>query len=349
MNFNKTLILQNKKISIDTPTFVIAEAGVNHDGDMNVAKELIDLASDSGADAVKFQAFNANSLILDNVEKASYQKRTTNALEFQIDILRRLEITKEQNLELKRHCENRNIIFLTTAFDEGSLDELDELDLPAYKISSTDATNLPFLKKVAQKGKPIFLSTGMTYLSEVRMALKVIYEWNKDVVLLQCTSNYPVHDSEVNLSVINTYRKEFDILLGYSDHSIGVGAAPFAIPMGAKVIEKHLTLDKKRNGPDHTTSLSPKEFKEFVKTVRRVDKYMGSAVKQPILSELNTRKSLQKCMVASRSIRLGEYFNEDNTVAKRTGGIGISPINCEKLFCKRSSRDYKKDEIILID
>ena len=349
MKFKNKIKIGSKLISAISPTFVIAEAGVNHGGDVNLAKKLIDLASESGADAVKFQTFKTENLILNNIQKALYQKDTTDASESQYDMLKKLEVTREQNLELKKHCADKDIIFLTTPFDEESLDDLDELDLPAYKIASTDTTNLPFLKKIAKKGRPIFLSTGMSYLSEVRLALETIYEYNKDVVLLQCTANYPIQDSEANLAVINTYRDHFDILLGYSDHSVGVGAAPFAIPMGAKVVEKHFTLDKSDEGPDHAASLSPDELIDFVKTVRRVDAYMGSEIKEPSLSEQNTRKSLQKCMVASQDVKKGDLFNNSNIVAKRTGGIGVSPIDYKKIIGKKSNKSYKKNEVISID
>jgi N,N'-diacetyllegionaminate synthase len=349
MKFNKEIHIEGKLISATSPTFVIAEAGVNHGGNMEIAKQLIDLAVKAKADAVKFQTFKTEHLILSDIQKAPYQKNTTDASESQFDMLKKLEVTREQNLELKRHCIDKDIIFLTTPFDEESLDEIDELDLPAYKVASTDATNLPFLKKIAKKGKPIFLSTGMSYLSEVRLALEAIYEHNKDVVLLQCTANYPIQDNEVNLAVINTYRDNFDILLGYSDHSVGVGAAPFAIPMGAKVVEKHFTINKYDEGPDHATSLSPDELIDFVKTVRRVDEYMGSTIKEPTPSEMGTRRSLQKCMVANKEIKKGELFSNDNLAAKRTGGIGISPIDFEKIIGVKSHKTYKKNEVISID
>ena len=349
MNFSKKIQVGVRSISKDSPTFVIAEAGVNHGGDIVVAKQLIDLAVDAKADAVKFQTFKAENLILSNIQKAPYQKNTTDACETQFDMLKKLEVSKEQNLELKQYCSVKGIIFLTTPFDEESLDELDELDLPAYKVASTDATNLPFLKKIAKKGKPIFLSTGMSYLSEVKLALETIYEHNKDVVLLQCTANYPIQDNEANLAVINTYRDNFDILLGYSDHSVGVGAAPFAIPMGAKVVEKHFTINKYDEGPDHAASLSPDELINFVKTVRRVDEYMGSTIKEPSPSEMGTRKSLQKCMVANKEIKKGELFSNDNLVAKRTGGIGISPIDFKNITGVKSHKTYKKNEVISID
>ena len=349
MKFNQKINVCNEVISKDSSTFIIAEAGVNHGGDMAIAKKLIDLAADAGANAIKFQAFKAEHLILKNVEKASYQKDTTDVNESQFNMLKKLEVTKEQNLELKRYCEERNIIFLTTPFDEVSLNEIDELDLAAYKISSTDTTNLPFLKKIAKKGKPIFLSTGMSYLFEVRLALETLFEHNKDVVLMQCTANYPIKDNEANLAVINTYRDNFEVLLGYSDHSVGTGAAPFSIPMGVKVIEKHFTIDKSLEGPDHAASLSPKEFVEFVKIVRKVDEYMGSPIKQPSSSELNTRKSLQKCLVASKYIKKGDLFTKDNMIGKRTGGIGISPVHYKDVLGKRAQENFKKNEILKIE
>ena len=227
--------------------------------------------------------------------------KTTKLGESQYEMLKKLEVSKEQNIELVRYCNSKNIIFLTTPFDEVSLDEIDDLNLLAYKVASTDLTNLPFLEKLAKKGKPIFLSTGMSYLSEIQPALETIVKFNSQIVLLQCTANYPINDDEANLKVLNTFKK-FKILLGYSDHTVGVGAAPYAIPMGAKVVEKHFTLNKDDEGPDHKASLSPEELIEFVKVVKKVDQFLGSAIKTPNLSETKTRKSLQKCLVANKSI-----------------------------------------------
>jgi len=346
MKFNKRIRIGKKQISNDDAVFIIAEAGVNHNGDINLAKKLIDVAAKAGADAVKFQAFKTESLILADVEKASYQQITTGKGETQFEMLKRLEITLHQNVELMEYCKQRNIIFLTTPFDENSLDEMDALDLPAYKVASTDTTNLPFLKRIAKKGKPIFLSTGMSYLSEVSEALKEITEFNHDIVLLQCTANYPIKDEEANLNVIQTYKEEFDILVGYSDHSVGLGASPFAVPMGACVVEKHFTLDKKATGPDHTASLSPDELKLYVKQIRTVEKYLGTYEKEPTADEQLTRRSLQKCLVALCEIKIGEAFTENNIVAKRTGGQGISPIHYKDLLTKTASRNYKPNDII---
>ncbi|MEC7646305.1 MAG: N-acetylneuraminate synthase [Bacteroidota bacterium] len=348
MNFNNKIQIGDFKIDSNSPTFIIAEAGVNHGGNMKMAKDLIDLAVDAGAKAVKFQTFKAKHLILNNVEKAPYQKGTTNSSESQMDMLRKLEVSKDQNFELLDYCKMKGIIFLTTPFDEVSLDELDELDLPAYKIASTDLTNLPFLERIAKKNKPIILSTGMSYLSEVELALKTIYPINRDVILLQCTANYPIQDFEANLRVISTFKEKFDIILGYSDHTVGVGAAPYSIAMGAKVVEKHFTLDKSNEGPDHLASLSPDELHEFVKTVKKVDAFMGTNIKYPNFSETRTRASLQKCLVASQEIKKGEVFSKSNLIAKRTGGKGISPIYINDVLGKEAKKDYTKDEIIYI-
>lgn len=348
MNFNKEIHIGGVKIGSDFPTFIIAEAGVNHGGDMKIAKELIDLAVSAGAQAVKFQTFKAEHLILDNVEKAPYQKGTTDSSESQIDMLRKLEVSKDQNLKLLSYCKQKGIIFLTTPFDEVSLDELDDLDLPAYKVASTDLTNLPFLERLAKKNKPIILSTGMSYLAEVELALQTIYPINKDVILLQCTANYPIQDFEANLGVINTFKEKFNVILGYSDHTVGVGAAPYSIPMGTKVVEKHFTLDKRSEGPDHLASLSPEELHNFVKTVKKVDAFMGTTIKYPNLSETRTRASLQKCLVARQEIKEGEAFCKSNLIAKRTGGKGISPIYINDVVGKKAMKDFTKDEIISI-
>lgn len=348
MFFNNRLTIGQKTISNDSPTFIIAEAGVNHGGDISIAEKLVDIACEAGADAVKFQAFKTEKLILNNVKKAEYQTKTTDSCESQADMLKKLEVSKENNIRLMKRCSEKGIIFLTTPFDEYSLDELDDLELAAYKVASTDLTNIPFLIKIAKKKKPIFLSTGMSYLAEVELALEAINRHNRDVVLLQCTANYPIDDDEANLNVLNTYKKNFDILIGYSDHSVGLGAAAFAIPMGAKVVEKHFTYDKNSVGPDHKASLSPDELTEFVRLVRRVDKYMGSAVKSPSLSEQGTRRSLQKCFVAAAKISKGDVFTDENIVAKRTGGIGISPIYYFDVLGKTASANFEVDDIITL-
>lgn len=346
MKFNLRIPIYNKYIAENEQTFIIAEAGVNHNGDMNLAKEMIDVAVEAGADAVKFQMFKAEHLILKEIEKAPYQKLTTSSAETQYDMLKRLEVSKAQTAELMDYCKKKNIIFLSTPFEKISLNELDELGVPAFKVAATDLTNIQFLRQVAVKGKPIILSAGMCYQEEILKALEVIYPLNKNVILLQCTANYPIGDDEANINVINTFRKTFNMLVGYSDHSKGVGASPYAVAAGAKVVEKHFTLDKSMEGPDHKASVTPDELKQLVIDIRRVEKYLGDGIKMPTCSEQMTRKSLQKCLVAAKEIKMGETFNEENLVAKRTNGVGISALYYDDIVGKKAGRDYSINEII---
>lgn len=346
MEFAKTIRIGTAEISTTSKTFIIAEAGVNHGGDMNLARKLVDEAFKAGVDAVKFQSFKSKNLILENVKKAPYQQRTTSASESQMDMLKKLEMSQAQQRDIKNYCEQKGILFLTTPYDTDSLDELDELDVAAYKIASTDLTNLPFLVEVAKKKKPIILSTGMSYLTEVLMALEAIKPFNGDVIVLQCTANYPIADDEANLRVINTLRKNFPGIVGFSDHTVGVGAGPFAVAMGATVIEKHFTLDKSLVGPDHEASLSPVELKQFVESVRKVETYLGISEKFPTLAEIGTRASLQRYFVAKSTIKQGTKFSLKNITAKRTGGSGISPIYTANVIGKTAKKTFKIDEVI---
>lgn len=349
MKFNKTITIDSKIISEKAPTFLIAEAGVNHNGSMDTAKCLIDVAAECGVDAIKFQSFKTEQLIIDNVTKAPYQLKTTSRNESQTDMLRKLEMHVDNMRLLKDYAEKKGLIFLSTPFEEASLNELEEIGVSAYKISSTDLTNINFLRQIAKKGKPIILSAGMCYLEEVYKALEAIYPINQDVILLQCTANYPISDCEANIKVISTFKKNFDILVGYSDHSEGIGVSPYAVAVGAKVIEKHFTLDKCMEGPDHKASVEPKELSDLVKEVRRVENYIGDGVKIPSLSEQFTRKSLQKCLVAKERIREGDMFTETNIVSKRTNGIGISAIYFDKIIGNVAKRCFERDEIIEIE
>ncbi|WP_416305792.1 N-acetylneuraminate synthase [Neptunicella sp. SCSIO 80796] len=346
--FNQEIQIGAQSIGHYSPVFIIAEAGVNHNGDMAIAKKLVDVAVAAGADAVKFQTFKTENLILQNVEKAPYQSHTTDAHESQFNMLKKLEVSHADNLTIKAYCEQKGIIFLTTPFDEESVDDVVKLGVEAIKVASTDLTNIPFLRKIAKTGLPIFLSTGMSYLAEVQIAVSAIAEYNLNLVLLQCTANYPIADNEANLAVIETYKAHFDCLVGYSDHSVGLGAAAFAIPMGARVVEKHFTLDKQGAGPDHLASLSPDELQEFVMQVRRVEAYMGNGIKQPTLSETKTRASLQKSLVAAKPILAGDSFSADNLIAKRTGGNGISPIYFDQVLGKKAIKDFAKDDLIIL-
>jgi len=347
--FNTAIKIGGKSIHSTSPVYIIAEAGVNHGGDINIAMQLIDIASEAGADAVKFQAFRTEHLILDHVEKAAYQKVTTESKESQSEMLRKLELKNEQYSILKAYCLKKNIQFLITPFDEQSLLELEEIGVDAYKVASTDTTNLPFLIKIAKTKKPILLSTGMCDMREVEAAVATIKEFNKDLILLQCTANYPIEDDEANLKVISEFKRKFSCLVGYSDHSVGIGAAPFAIPFGAVVLEKHFTINKKDAGPDHLASLDPIELANFVKLVRKVEKYIGSDIKEPTKAEKLTKKALQKYLVAKSKINAGEVFSLDNIVGKRTGGIGISPLYYKEIIGKIAKKTFQKDQIIEID
>lgn len=348
MQFNKQIRIGNRLISEESKTFIIAEAGVNHNGDILIAKEMIDVAAEIGVDAVKFQSFKTDKLILKNIEKAPYQKITTNSHETQYDMLKRLEIGADQIQELIEYCKKKNIIFMSTPFEKDSLDVLDKLDVCAFKIAATDLTNIQFLRQVAQKDKPIILSAGMCYLEEVKKALEAIYPINKDVLILQCTANYPIKNCEANLKVIDTLKSEFDILVGYSDHSEGVGASPFAVARGAKVVEKHFTLSKSMIGPDHKASVEPKELEQLVSDIRRVEAYLGDGIKIPSCSEQMTRKSLQKCLVATKQIYKGEIFCDENIVAKRTNGNGISALYYDDVVGREAKKDFLEDDIISI-
>lgn len=347
--FDKEIHIGKIKIAATAPVYIIAEAGVNHGGNIEVAKKLVDIAVLANANAVKFQAFRTEHLIVEGIEKAPYQQKTTDKKESQTDMLKGLELRYEHYKELKQYCDKKGIQFLITPFDEVSLTELEELGVEAYKIASTDTSNLPFLKKIAETEKPIILSTGMCTMEEVRAAVEEIASVNSKLILLQCTANYPISDEEANLSVISTFIKEFDCIVGYSDHSVGIGAAPFAVPYGAKVLEKHFTLNKEDKGPDHLASLSPEELVEFVKIVRRAEKFIGSPVKTITASENLTKNSLQKCLVASKKINKGDAFNLDNMIGKRTGGKGISPIHYKSILGKIADRDFSINEIISID
>lgn len=349
VNFSRSINIGGKCISNENLTFIIAEAGVNHNGNMRIAKEMIDIAVEAKVDAVKFQMFKADHLILKNTEKAPYQKKTTNNEESQYEMLKKLEVTKEHQYELMSYCKKKGIIFLSTPFEKWSLDELDEIGVSAFKVAATDLTNIQFLRQVAKKKKPIILSAGMCYLEEVRHALEVIFPINRDVILLQCTANYPIKNTEANIQVINTFKKEFDIIVGYSDHSEGVGASPYAVTLGAKVVEKHFTLDKNMIGPDHKASVTPIELSQLVADIRQVEEYLGNGVKMPTYSEQMTRKSLQKSLVAQKEIKCGEKFTSDNIVAKRTAGVGISALYYDDIIGMTAQRDYVCDDIIIVE
>lgn len=346
MRFNKKIKLGNIVISENSRVFFIAEAGVNHNGSMVLAKRLIDIACDAGASAVKFQHFKSEDLVLKDTPKAPYQRARTNAGESQYKMLKKLEFSSKELFELKDYCHKRKIIFLVTPFDNASLEELDRLGVCAYKVSSTDVTNLLFLKNVAKRGRPVILSTGMANLKEIIAALKEIYPYNKNVILLQCTSNYPALDNEINLKVIPRFNRLFKMLVGFSDHSIGIKAIPYAVCLGARVIEKHFTIDRTLPGPDHRASLSPSQLKTVINDIRQLEIYLGTGIKKPTLSEIEIKNFLTKYLVTASPVKRGERFSESLITAKRTGGLGIPAAKYRKILNRYSRKEYMKDEII---
>lgn len=336
----------NKLIGPGQPVFVIAEAGVNHNGDLKMAQALIDVAAAAGADAVKFQTFRADLLATANAPKAEYQLQTTGDAESQFEMLRRLELSADAHRELQSYCHERGVIFLSTPFDEEAVDLLDELGVPAFKISSGDLTNSPLLEYVASKGKPVILSTGMSELSELIEAVSVLNTAGcENPVLLHCVSNYPAGASEVNLRAMQTMRSAFDVPVGFSDHTEGIDVALAAVALGACVIEKHFTLDRTLPGPDHRASLEPAELRELVQSIRRVEAALGSGRKVPSASEIETAKVARRSLVAARNIPAGATLERD-MVAMRRPGTGMSPAMRGTLLGRRAAREISAGTIL---
>jgi len=310
----------------DAPVMIIAEAGVNHNGDVKLAHELIDVAAKAGADAVKFQSFITEELVTMNAAKAEYQVTTTGSPGRQYEMLKALELTAEEQASLKAHCEELGILYLCTPYETISVDMLDRLGVVAFKIASTDTTNVPFLKYVASKGRPVILSTGMSTLGEVEMAVEALRAGGLggQFILLHCVSEYPAPIQEANLRAMRALAQAFGCPVGYSDHTRGIGAAPWAVAAGACVVEKHYTLDRKMPGPDHRASLEPKELTQLVRNIREVERSLGDGIKRPTDGELRNKVLMQKSLVASREIRAGEQISPDAVTCKRPG-TGLAP------------------------
>jgi N,N'-diacetyllegionaminate synthase len=329
-------------------TLIIAEAGVNHNGELALARRLIDAAADAGADMVKFQSFSADQLVTAAARKAEYQDRTTDANESQRAMIRRLELTRETHKALSAHCADRGITFFSSAFDEGSVDLLAELGLDRFKIPSGEITNLPYLRHVARYGKPVLLSTGMATLGEIEAALEVLERSGIPrtcVTLLHCTTEYPAPMAEVNLRAMLTLRDAFGVAVGYSDHTVGTEVSIAAVALGASVIEKHFTLDRNLPGPDHRASLEPAELKAMVAAIRNIEQALGDGIKRPGASESRNKASVRKSVVASRRIRAGERFDETNLAVKRPG-TGLSPMRWDEVLGRVAPRDFSPDELI---
>ena len=339
----------NKLIGPGQPVFVIAEAGVNHNGDLKLARALIDVAVEAGADAVKFQTFRADRLATPNAPKAEYQLQTTGDAESQFEMLRRLELSADAHRELQAYCHERGIIFLSTPFDEEAVDLLDELGVPAFKISSGDLTNSPLLEHVAGKGKPVILSTGMSELSELIEAVSVLNTAGcENPVLLHCVSNYPADPAEVNLRAMQTMRSAFDVPVGFSDHTEGIDVALAAVALGACVIEKHFTLDRASPGPDHRASLEPAGLRELVRSIRRVETALGSGRKVPTASELETAKVARRSLVAAHDIPAGATLKRDMVMMRRPG-TGMSPAMLDTLLDRQATRDIAAGTLLDAD
>jgi N-acetylneuraminate synthase len=336
----------NQLIGPGQPVFVIAEAGVNHNGDLKLARALIDVAVEAGADAVKFQTFQADRLVTHEAPKAEYQRRTTGDSESQFEMLRHLELSADAHRELQSYCYERGVIFLSTPFDEEAVDLLDELGVPAFKISSGDLTNSPLLEHVASKGKPVILSTGMSELSELIEAVSVLNTAGcENPVLLHCVSNYPADPTEVNLRAMQTMRSAFDLPVGFSDHTEGIDVALAAAALGACVIEKHFTLDRTLPGPDHRASLEPAELRELVRSIRRVETALGSGRKVPTASEIETAKVARRSLVAARDIPAGATLERDMVVMRRPG-TGLSPAMLTTVLGRRVKQEISTGKIL---
>lgn len=346
----KTVTIAHKTVGEGSPVFIIAEAGCNHNGDSNLAKQLIDVAVEAGADAVKFQTFITDELVTQQAEKASYQKENTgNANESQYAMLKRLELSFNSFKTLKAYCEHKDIIFLSAPFDHRSADFLDELKIPAFKIASGEITNVPFLSYIASKKKPVILSTGMSTLEEVEKAEETLRQThNTELVFLHCTSEYPAPAEDVNLRAMDTLRHRFNVPVGLSDHTLGSAIALAAVALGASVIEKHFTLDKCFPGPDHRASLESHELKALVKDIRSVEKALGNGLKRPSPSEAQTRLFARKSIVTATPIKKGQVLTGSNLTVKRPG-TGVSPLQWDQVIGKKALRDFEKDELIEID
>jgi N,N'-diacetyllegionaminate synthase len=329
----------SREIGPGHPCFVIAEAGVNHNGDPALARALVDAAVSAGADAVKFQTFRADRLVTADAPKAAYQLETTDAGESQFDMLRRLELDEAAHLELSAYCAARGIIFFSTPFDEESADLLASLDLPAIKIPSGEITNLPFLRHVGRQRQPVILSTGMAGLREVCDAVDAVQEAGRhSLVLLHCVSNYPADPADANLRAMATLRRAFGVPVGFSDHMMGDAIALAAVALGASVIEKHLTLDAALPGPDHRASMEPEPFRQMVQRIREVESGLGNGVKEPKASEAGVARVARKSLVAARSIPAGTVLDAGMIIIRRPA-TGISPDQLPSVIGRRTRVD----------
>ena len=332
----------------ENKVFIIAEAGVNHNGSADLAKRLIDVAYNSGADAVKFQTFKAELCISKNAQKADYQKQATDASESQYDMIKKLELDVDTHKELIAHCQKKDIMFLSTPFDHESINLLSDLGLDIFKIPSGEITNLPYLRHIGSLDKKIVLSTGMSKLGEIGNALDILINagTSKDnITVLHANTMYPTPMEDVNLNAMLTIQKEFDVDIGYSDHTLGIEVDIAAVAMGASCIEKHFTLDKAMDGPDHKASLEPEELKAMVDAIRNIEKALGSSEKRSSPSESVNIDVVRKSIFAKIAIKKGEVLSENNLSIKRPGN-GISPMKWDEVAGTIATKEYQEDELI---
>jgi len=342
----KKVKIGKKMLGEREPCFIVAEAGVNHNGNVDLAKKLIDAAKDARADAVKFQAFKTEKVVTKYAEKANYQKETTGLSESQYEMIKRLELKEEEFVELYDYSKKKNIIFLSSAFDKESVDLLDYLGVPAFKVASGEITNFPLLQYVAEKKKPIILSTGMSTLDEIEDALEIIRQKGvEDIVPLHCVTSYPAKIEDANLKVIETLRHRFKLPVGFSDHTLGITVPIAAVTLGAVLIEKHFTLDKTLPGPDHRGSLEPDELKDMIKAIRDVEQALGDGIKKPTEDEERIKKTVRRSIVAKVEIPKGTVITENMLDFKRPG-TGIEPKNLNEVIGKKTKKDIKPDELI---
>jgi N,N'-diacetyllegionaminate synthase len=331
-----------------TKTFIIAEAGVNHNGSLELAKKLVDVAADAGADAVKFQTFKADKLVAKAAQKAEYQKQTTSADESQYEMLKKLELDDSAHRELISHCNEKKVLFLSTPFDHDSIDMLNGCGMPIFKIPSGEITNLPYLRHVGRLGKEVILSTGMADLGEIEDALNVLMQAGtpkEKITILHATTEYPCPIDEVNLRAMQTIRNAFGVKVGYSDHTRGIEVPIAAVAMGASIIEKHFTLDRTMEGPDHKASLEPQELNSMVQAIRHITLALGDGIKKPSKSELKNIAIARKSIVAASPIKIGERFSADNMTIKRPGN-GMSPMCWDAVIGQVARKNYQSDDLI---
>ncbi|MBT4790928.1 MAG: N-acetylneuraminate synthase [Halobacteriovoraceae bacterium] len=329
-------------------TLIIAEAGVNHNGDLHLAKKLIDVACDAGADYVKFQLFKTELVISKFAKKAEYQKETTDPEESQLEMVKKLELSKEEHFELLTYCKKKDIKYLSSPFDHWSIDLLEEMNTDLYKVPSGEITNLPYLRKISTLNKPIIVSTGMATLTEVRDCLEVLMSngiTREMITVLHCNTEYPTPMIDVNLNAMNTIKNEFHVNVGYSDHTNGIEVPIAAVALGATVIEKHFTLDHDMEGPDHRASLNPAQLKSMISAIKNIEIALGSDEKKPSPSEAKNSLVARKSIIAKKSISKGETLTIDNLTVKRPGD-GISPMRWDSIIGMEAVRDFKEDEQI---